>query len=151
MSALDKIKEFEKASKVKQPTMEEQRQRARFDSRKSKFERNDSADFGSQRKTSDVMRKARDIIDLEAAAEREKDAKARRESFDKTRKGFASFSESVDEPEEVNGGGRVQASLLVFEENVDLEEQERRRQEEEEAARRRKEDFKNKAMMFQSV
>lgn len=86
MSALEKIKEFEKASKVKQLSMEEQRQKARFEHRKNKFE---NETFGQQnnngRKTSDVLRKAQDFMDVNAAAEREKEAKARKESFDKTR------------------------------------------------------------------
>ena len=166
--------QFEKASKVKTVTMEEQRQRAKFESRRSKFEVTSDRPGAPtpanhmERRHSEVARKAslfsggESTGDVEARERAEREAKERKASYDKARMGFVAGKMDVEmAPEEdtdsgmgslgSSGSGVVQRQRDLFtktpEEVMKEAEEEERRMEEE---RERKEAFKKRAMSFQS-
>jgi len=156
-----KMMMFEKASKVKVPTDEEQRKKAKFNAKLGRFEaaaaatNNGTGAAPSQqqlpleRKTSEVLGKAKYFVDVAAAGAAEDEKKkqeeietaARKESFTKMKAGFE--------------GGDATAATAGFNSYDEYKEDEERRLKEEEAERaeeerRKREEFKNKQSMFAS-
>lgn len=135
-----KISQFEKVQNCQEDDFEKKRQRAKFDSKLSKFQGN--GDTLQHNGPSEVKNKAKYFADIPAAEARLKEAQVRKASFDQVKLGFERHC-SVSEKEQ----SKLQSTLEIFTHDPTKEEEEERRREEE---ARRKEEFQEKSKAFQN-